>query len=90
MVTTASSDWIADLGAMTCRNCVNNIIVAFDRNWRTLTGKIKDMPIELMEKWAAVPDGEKYIQNAVMEAEEVFLRASFENDVMKAGAVKTK
>ena len=77
MITISDGEWIADLGAMTCRNYVNSIVVVFEKKGKILTGKIKDMPFELVEKWAALPHGEKNIQNAVMEAEEVFLRAYF-------------
>jgi hypothetical protein len=28
------------------------------------------MPVELMESWAALPNGEQYIQRTVAEAEE--------------------
>ena len=83
MVTIASGDWIADLGSMSCRNCINKIVVTFEKNGNVLTGKIKDIPIELMEKWAAEPQGEKHIRNTVMEAEEVFLKAYFENTLDK-------
>jgi len=72
------SDWTADLEAMTCRNNINNIVVSFEKKGKTLIGKIKDMPIELVEKWAALPHGEENIKNAVMEAEDAFLRAYFE------------
>ena len=83
MITITSDEWIADVGAMMCRNVSNKIIVGFERSGKTLTGKIKDMPMELMAKWAGEPEGEMKIQKAVMEAEEVFLRAYFESDIEK-------
>ena len=55
-------------------------MVGFEKQGNTLLGKIKDMPIELMAQWAKEGHGEREIQKAVMEAEEVFLRAYFEND----------
>jgi hypothetical protein len=81
MITISNGEWIADLGTMTCRNYTNNIVVGFEKKGKKLMGKIKDMPIGLMEKWAALPHGEKNIENAVMEAEEVFLRAYIEQFV---------
>ena len=83
MITIASDKWIADLGTMTCHNVTNKIIVVFEKSGKTMAGKIKDMPMELMAKWAAEPEGEMKIQKAVMEAEEVFLRAYFESDIEK-------
>jgi len=82
MVTIASGNWVADLGAMTCTDYVNKIVVVFKREGkRTLRGTIKDMPIELFGKWAAMPDGERYIEKTVLEAEKVFTRAYIENDI---------
>ena len=36
------------------------------------------MPIELMVEWTEKPDGERFIQEAVIKAEEVFLHAYIE------------
>jgi hypothetical protein len=77
MITIAGGNWIADLATMTCKNYANNIVVVFEKNGNTLQGKIEDIPMDLFKKWAAEPEGERNIQNAVMEAEEVFLRAYF-------------
>ena len=85
MITIASSEWIADVGAMMCRNVSNKIIVGFEKRGKTLNGKIKDIPMELFARWAGEPGGEMKIQKAVMEAEEVFLRAYFESDIEKNG-----
>ena len=79
MVHIASGEWVADLGAMTCRNYNTNIVVCFERQGNSLIGKIQDMPMDLFAKWAGGPHGERRIQTAVMEAEEVFLRAYSEN-----------
>ena len=79
MVHIANEEWVVDLGSMTCRNYNTNIVVGFERQGKGLTGKIKDMPIDLMAEWAGEAHGERRIQKAVMEAEEVFLRAYFEN-----------
>jgi hypothetical protein len=81
MITITDGTWIADLGSMTCRNLENRITVTFRRRGKTFEGKLDDMPVELMESWAALPNGEQYIQRAVEEAEEVFLRAWFEGRI---------
>ena len=88
MITITNGEWIADLGAMLCRNISNNIVVAFEKSGRILNGRIKDIPMEVFAKWAGEPDGEKHIQKVVMDAEEVFLRAYFENDIEKNGIKK--
>ena len=80
MITTPSEEWVADFGTMTCRNINNQIVVVFEKKGNSLIGKINDMPIELMEKWAAIPHGENYMKKAVMEAEEIFLKAYFEQN----------
>ena len=88
MITIAQGEWIADLGAKLCRNINSRMVVCFEKQGKTLTGKIKDMPMELFQQWAMIPNGEKLIQKAVMEAEEVFLRAYFESDMEKTGIRK--
>ena len=87
MVTIASGEWIADLRAMTCRNYINKLVVVFEKKGKALFGKINYMPMELLEKWALEPHGEKNMENAVMEAEEVFLRAYIENKMEKGEKV---
>ena len=72
-----NSEWIPDVAAMTCRNSTSKIVVGFEKNGKTLKGKIKDMPMELFEKWAALPHGENLVKDAVLEAEEIFSKAFF-------------
>ena len=79
MITIAGGEWIADLGAMTCQNYANKIVVSFEKKGKSITGKLKSIPMALFAKWASEPHGEGKIKKAVMEAEEVFLRAYFEN-----------
>jgi hypothetical protein len=43
------------------------------------------MPVKLMQKWAAIPGGEKRIRKAEGEAEEVFLKVYFENKIEQEG-----
>ena len=81
MVTIAQGEWIADLGAMLCRNINNGITVCFERHKKNFLGKIRDMPVELTEQWAMLSNGEKLIQKAVMEADGVFLRAYVESGI---------
>jgi hypothetical protein len=83
MINITDGKWIADLGAMTCRNIENGIVVSFIQKNKIFEGKLQDMPFELLEKWAALPDGEKRIRQAVEEAEEVFLRVWFERQIEK-------
>jgi hypothetical protein len=81
MISITTGKWIADLEAMTCRNIENRIVVTFTRKGKTFEGKLQDMPAELLERWAVLPGGEKYIRQAVEEAEEVFLRAWIEGRI---------
>jgi ferritin-like metal-binding protein YciE len=82
MITITDGKWIADLGAMTCRNIEKRITVAFERNGKTLRGKIQDMPAGLLAQWAGEEaQGERRIRHMVEEAEEVFLRAWFERKI---------
>jgi hypothetical protein len=80
MVMTVDSDWITDLVTMKCRNTVNNIVVAFEKNERILIGKIESIPLELLKKWGKEIEGEKNINNALVEAELVFLREYYANN----------
>jgi hypothetical protein len=70
---------------MTCKNTTNNIVVIFEKLGINLAGKIKILPLELINKWTVEKNGEANIRNAVKEAEEVFLRAykkdNYENEI---------
>lgn len=57
------------------------MVVEFNKNGTTYTGKIKDMPFKLMRQWAKTEHGELFIKNAIMEAEKIFWRALIENDI---------
>jgi RNAse (barnase) inhibitor barstar len=80
MVTEVSGEWVADLVTMTCRNTANNIVIVFEKLEKTLIGKIKNIPLELVNKWAKEKQGDKNIINAIKEAEEIFLEAYHEKD----------
>ena len=85
MISIIQGECIADLGAMVCRNIKNGIVVEFEKSGKTLTGKIKDIPLELLELLAKRKNGHTFIEKAVYDAEEVFLRAYFESDMDKNG-----
>jgi hypothetical protein len=88
MVTIANGEWIADLGDMTCRNINTKMVVVFEKQGKAFLGKIRDMPIEIMEQWAKLEHGERLVQKAVTDAEDVFLRAYFESDIERNGVKK--
>ena len=71
--------WVADLESMTCRNINTSIVVAFERKKNFFLPKINDMPNDVFEKWANMNDGKNEMQKIIFEAENVFLRAFFEN-----------
>ena len=79
MINIIQGEWIADLGGKVCRNINKKITVCFERRGKTYIGKVKDMPLELMEQWAKIPDGYKLFRKTVKEAEKVYLRAYIES-----------
>jgi len=79
-VTTANTEWVADVVTMTCKNTANNIVVLFEKLGKTLTGKIINLPLELINKWAVEKTVERNIRNALKEAEEIFLKAYSNNN----------
>jgi hypothetical protein len=87
MVTIADGEWIADIKAKTCTHFIKKIVVTFEKSGNAYLGKINDMPIELMSEWAEKPSGERYLIQAVEDAEKVYIRAmaetSFENQMGK-------
>ena len=85
MITITGGEWIADLGAKACRNINNRIVVKFEKNGKSIIGKISYIPVELFYQWAKLKHGERLMKKAVYEAEEVFLRAYFESDIEKNG-----
>jgi len=77
--------WVVDLLNLTCRNIENQIVVAFEKKGPALEGKIKNMPVELLEMWAREASNENRIRKAVIEADEVFFRAYFDNEIDRKG-----
>ena len=76
-------NWKVDLENLTCQNIENHMIIAFEKKGMALEGKIRDMPIGLLEKWAREPNGERHIKIAVIEADEAFFRAYFNREIEK-------
>jgi len=75
METDISDEWVMDMAAMTCWNKTNNIVVVFDKFGKILIGKIKSIPLELVNKWANENQIERNINNTIKEAEESFMKA---------------
>jgi hypothetical protein len=90
VISITNGNWIADLGSMICRNIENGMVVGFYKNGEVLEGKIQDIPMEIMEKWAIERHGENRIKAAVMEAEEVFMRAYFESKIEQGHDLNTE
>jgi hypothetical protein len=70
--------WIADTKKMNCKNINNNIVVTFEKLGINLTGKIKNLPLELIYKWTSEKNIEFNIRNTMKEAEEIFINAYFQ------------
>jgi hypothetical protein len=70
-----------DLGNLTCYNTEYKIIIAFEKRGTALEGKIRDIPIELLEKWAKEPDGETRIRKVFIEADQIFFHAYFNQEI---------
>jgi len=75
METPSNSEWVVDMVTMTCWNKSNNIVVVFEKYGKILIGKIKSIPLELMNKWAKENQGNIKINNTIKEAEESFMKA---------------
>jgi hypothetical protein len=85
MNTIENRGWIADLEAMTCRNISTRIVVEFQKAGKTYMGKIKEIPVEITERWERLWYGDRLKQNVVLIAEEEFLRAVIERDIKDTG-----
>ena len=88
MIEIIDGNWIADLNNKKCRNLVNGVIVAFEKSGKFYRGKVEYIPDELMAEWANGLNGAKKIENAVLEAEEVYMKAFFQTDIEKNGIRK--
>ena len=78
MIKLANENWIADLWSMTCWNSITKIMFSFEKKGNSLTGKIKEIPLEVMENMVADPHGRKNIKKMIIEAKNAFLQAYFD------------
>ena len=81
MPSITDGEWIADVGEKTCRNINTKVIVEMNKMDKMYIGKLKYVPFELLSQYVKLKHGEKPLIKAIMEAEEVFLRALAESRV---------
>jgi hypothetical protein len=81
---TVPGAWKVNLAEMTCRNTFTKIEIEFVKNREGFDGKIKFMPMDLLEKCSKNQFGEYYIREAIMDAQVAFLRAYYKNDLNNA------
>jgi len=67
-------EWRTDLGAMSCRNVKNDVVVGFERHGDELYGKIKSIPIRLFNNIDNNQNWEVMINNFILKASMVFLK----------------
>jgi len=77
MAASANGEWVADLIKMTCWNRKNNVVLLFKKINGNLIGEVKNLPVKIVNKWAAEGQGEKKIKKTVTEAEIIFLKAYY-------------
>ena len=75
METTSGEEWVVDMAEMTCWNKSKNIVVAFENHKNIFIGKIKSIPLELVNNWAKDKQGDINIKNIIKEAEESLMRS---------------
>ena len=80
MTVNTTEKWHVDLKNLTCRNTENQLVIAFEKRGTALAGKIKNIPLELVEKWAH-PNSNSLLRKAVIEADEVFYKAYFNKQI---------
>ena len=78
-----TSKWIVDLNNLTCYNLENHMVIVFVKKGSAFVGKIKDIPVDLAEKWTREANGDKHLRNVVIEADEVFFKAFFNREIEK-------
>lgn len=81
MIIITNDEWVADLRTMTCRNIITGMVFEFKKNETTYTGKLTEMPFELLRQWIQKEQGEKFIKKAVIEAEKVLRIAQIESNI---------
>jgi len=70
-----NEEWVVDIITMTCWNKTNNIVVTFENHKNIFIGKIKSIPLELVNKWAKEKQGDIKIKNTIKEAEESLMKS---------------
>jgi hypothetical protein len=85
MISKAKGEWIVDLRAMTCQNNVSKIVVVFEKEGESILAKINYIPLVTLRTWELTREGSDNIRKVIMEAEDVFLKAYFENELENNG-----
>ena len=67
-------EWVVDMITMTCWNKTNNIVVVFENHKNIFIGKIKSIPLELVNKWATDKQGDTNIKKTIKDAEESLMK----------------
>ena len=83
MNTLTAPKWVVDLNELTCFNIDNQMLVVFVKKGSAFEGKIKDMPVEMREMNVRNKNREKYIKNAIVEANIAFYKAYFVKEIEK-------
>ena len=83
MISKTTGKWHVDLANFTCHNTETKMIITFEKKGKSLRGKIKEIPLSLLENWVKDPNCNKLIRKAVIEADEVFFKAYFNNEIEK-------
>jgi len=83
-----SEKWFVDLKNFTCHNTENQIVITFEKKGNALCGKIKEIPLTLLNEWTQDPNIDKFIKKTLIEADEVFFKAYFTNEIEKKYTIK--
>ena len=75
METISGEEWVVDITDMTCWNKTNNIVVVFENHKNIFIGKIRSIPLELVNKWTKDKQGDTKIKNTIKEAEDYLMKA---------------
>jgi len=87
MNTTFNGEWVIDVEKMTCRNTTNNIVILFRKINGSLVGKIKTLPMKVVNKWMTERPECNSLKKAITEAEIIFFKAYSENGDEKTEVV---
>ena len=78
-----SEKWLVDLKNFTCYNTENQIVISFEKKGNSFQGKIKEIPLVLLDTWTQNSDINKLFRKAFIEADEAFFKAYFANEIEK-------